>query len=374
MPFENEFNHKPDLETLLNDTLAGHERGESVQFDKVFELSERIRADDRIGEHLALLYTNYLLTIFSLPSSVDADMVERVRELATHRALAPQLFFGEGAEQELLASRESFMAAVMRRYETGEWPEGIGQLNLDDSIPAPEEYFTLETVPGPDWFRVMDIDLINSTPSYDYLVLLGVDFEELGARGISYEGLIAMNMAHLGLLADAEPERAPGEGPASAEVLAYLSSFVAIDQDRIFPILPVLTEYLPAEEYVQFLEKRSDLLKCPISLDSIDVPVTVGDETHAYDRDGLHRWLSSHDSTPLGRTSTLGISLESIRNDYSPKLLGQYDDIVRGYMAKLPEAVRGQDGDRRPELLFHDHQPEEGDFVAQERQRDMSPT
>ncbi|ALA24415.1 hypothetical protein AVI51_15385 [Piscirickettsia salmonis] len=325
MPFENEFNHKPDLETLLDDTLAGHERGESVQFGKVFELRERIRADDRIGKNLAILYVTYLLAIFSLPSSVDTDMMERIREVANHHVLAPQLFFGEGAERGVLSSREGFMAAVMRRYDTGVWPEGIGQLNLVDSIPDPEYYFTLEE-------PVLDSE------------------EEL------------------------EPEPEP-ESAAPAEVLAYLNSFVAIDQDRIFPIPPALTEHLPAEEYAQFLEKRSDLLKCPISLDSIDVPVTVGGETQAYDRDGLHRWLSSHDRTPVGRTCVREIPLESIRNGYSPKLFEQqYGDIVRGSMEKLPEAVREQAGDRRPELLFHDHQPEEGGSVAQERHEDMSPT
>ncbi|QGP58769.1 hypothetical protein [Piscirickettsia salmonis] len=370
MPFENEFNHKPDLETLLDDTLAGHERGESVQFDKVFELRERIRADDRIGEYLALLYTNYLLTIFSLPSNVDADMIERIREIATRRVLAPQLFFGEGAERGVLSSREGFMAAVMRRYETGEWPEGIGQLNLVDSIPAPEEYFTLETVPGPDWFRVMDIDLINSTPSYDYLVLLGVDFEELEARGISYEGLIAMNMAHLGLLADAEPERAPGEGPASAEVLARFADFRAVDRETVFSIPAALADE-DCPLHMEFMDERDKLINCSISLEPIAVPVTIEQDSKACDLEPLLVWLGRRSKNPL---TNLPVTMDTlIENGYSDQLKEDYRQLTDQYEARL-EATREQDGGPRPEFLFHGHRPEEGDSVAQERRQDMSPT
>ncbi|OAJ35517.1 hypothetical protein [Piscirickettsia salmonis] len=69
MPFENEFNHKTDLEMLLDDVFADRERYGRDRLDKVRELRERIRADDRIGKNLAILYVTYLLAIFSLPSS-----------------------------------------------------------------------------------------------------------------------------------------------------------------------------------------------------------------------------------------------------------------------------------------------------------------
>ncbi|WP_395167862.1 hypothetical protein ACGP04_09065 [Piscirickettsia salmonis] len=142
-------------------------------------------------------------------------MMERIREVANHHVLAPQLFFGEGAERGVLSSREGFMAVVMRRYDTGVWPEGIGQLNLVDSIPDSDDYYMLETVPGPAWFAAMQIDLRDSIPSYALLESLGVDFASLEEIGISFEGLIAMNMAHLGLLADAEPEQVLGGGQGS---------------------------------------------------------------------------------------------------------------------------------------------------------------
>ncbi|OAJ35516.1 hypothetical protein [Piscirickettsia salmonis] len=254
-------------------------------------------------------------------AAVDADMVERIRGIANDHVLATQLFFGEDAEQGLLSSREGFMAAVMRRYDTGVWPEGIGQLSLADSIPDPEDYFMLEE-------PVIDLE------------------EEL------------------------EPELEPEEGgPASAAILARFEDFQAIDREAVFPVPAVLAdEGCPLHQ--EFMDERDKLINCGISLEPIAVPVTIEQDSKACDLESLLVWLGRRSKNPL---TNLPVTTETlIKNGYSDQLKAEYRELVGQYEARLASS-REQSSQRGPELLFQNHQPEESDSVAQESHEDVSP-
>ncbi|OAJ34897.1 pentapeptide repeat-containing protein [Piscirickettsia salmonis] len=123
------------------------------------------------------------------------------------------------------------------------------------------------------------------------------------------------------------------EDTTSRESIARLSRFSPQSVDAAFP-LPDFFEVLTEQQQKSFIEKRDQLICCPISLEPIETPVTIGNENQHYNCEHLKENLTQ--GNYLSPCTRKRVIAKDLNNCYSPDLLKDYADLID--RTKPPEA------------------------------------
>ncbi|MGJ3494968.1 hypothetical protein PsalN5692_01483 [Piscirickettsia salmonis] len=115
------------------------------------------------------------------------------------------------------------------------------------------------------------------------------------------------------------------EDTLSRQSITRLSRFSPQSVDAAFP-LPDFFESLTEQQKESFIEERNLLICCPISLEPIETPVTIGNESQHYNCENLKESLKK--GNYLSPCTRKRVMAKDLNNCYSPSFLKDYADLV----------------------------------------------